>query len=119
MFDRLILVPAPDHDTRVKIFEVHTRDMPLKKVNIKELAKKTEGYSGADIEGLCREAGIIALRENIDAKEIKMDCFNRAMDVIHSSLDEQTIKYYELISKELQGGIDKRKKSDTGVGYYS
>ncbi len=118
-FDRLILVPAPDYETRLKIFEVHTREMPLKKVPIKELAKKTEGYSGADIEGLCREAGIIALRQNKNANEVTMDCFKQAMTVIHSSLDEQTIKYYELISNELQGGIDKRKKSDTDVGYYS
>jgi transitional endoplasmic reticulum ATPase len=93
--------------------------MPLKKVSLKDLAKKTEGYSGADIEGICREAGIIAMRKDKDAKEVNMDCFEKALKVVHSSLDEQTVKYYEMISKELQGGIDKRKKEDTGVGYYS
>ncbi len=118
-FDRLILVSAPDLGTRHKIFEVHTRNMPLKKVSIKELAKRTEGYSGADIESLCREAGIIAMRKDKHAKEVNMHCFEEAMKVVHSSLDEQTVKYYEMISKDLQGGIDKRKERDTGVGYYS
>lgn len=118
-FDRLILVSAPDLENRLQIFEIHTRDMPLKNVALKELAKMTEGYSGADIEGLCREAGILAMRKNENAKEVEMKCFKEAMKVVHCSLDEQTIKYYEMISKELQGGIDKRKKGDTGVGYYT
>ncbi|MEO2152549.1 MAG: AAA family ATPase, partial [Thermococcus sp.] len=49
-FDRLILVPAPDEKARLEIFKVHTRRVPLAEdVDLAELAKKTEGYSGADI----------------------------------------------------------------------
>jgi transitional endoplasmic reticulum ATPase len=118
-FDRLILVPAPDLKTRLNIFEVHTRNMPLKNVSLKQLAKRTESFSGANIEGLCREAGMLALREDKNSKEVTMACFEEALKIVHSSLDEQTIKYYEMISKELQGGIDKRKKEDMGIGYYT
>ncbi|AEH23728.1 CDC48 family AAA ATPase [Pyrococcus yayanosii] len=62
-FDRLILVPAPDERARLEIFRVHTRNMPLAKdVNLEELAKKTEGYTGADIAALVREAALNAMR---------------------------------------------------------
>ncbi|WP_297512250.1 CDC48 family AAA ATPase, partial [Thermococcus sp.] len=48
-FDRLILVPAPDEKARLEIFKVHTRKVPLAEdVNLEELAKRTEGYTGAD-----------------------------------------------------------------------
>jgi len=70
-FDRLILVPAPDEKTRKKIFSVHLKDMSLgKDVNVSTLVKRTKGYTGADINSVCREAGIIALRMNIGAKAV-------------------------------------------------
>ncbi len=55
-FDRLILVPAPDEKARLEIFKVHTRRVPLAgDVDLRELAKKTEGYTGADIAAVVRE----------------------------------------------------------------
>ncbi len=64
-FDKLVYVPAPDETARLAILQVHTKKMPLAKdVDLKAIAKKAEGYSGADLEGLVREAGMIALREN-------------------------------------------------------
>jgi transitional endoplasmic reticulum ATPase len=63
-FDKIIEVPMPDLETRKKIFAVHTSKMPIdKSVDIDELAKITDGFSGADIENLCREAGMEAIRE--------------------------------------------------------
>jgi transitional endoplasmic reticulum ATPase len=51
--DRLIMVPPPDESARVEIMKVHTSNMPLaKNVDIKELAKKMENYTGADIENV-------------------------------------------------------------------
>ncbi|RLE42284.1 ATPase, partial [Candidatus Woesearchaeota archaeon] len=69
-FDRIILCPVPDEKSRLEILKIHTKDMPLKGVNLKELAKKTEGFVGADIEALCREAGMLALREDIKVKYV-------------------------------------------------
>ncbi|MEK0367939.1 MAG: AAA family ATPase, partial [Nitrosopumilus sp.] len=60
-FDRMILTSVPDEKTRLEIFKVHTKGMPLKGVNLESLAEKTEGYAGSDIEAVCREAAIFAL----------------------------------------------------------
>ena len=117
-FDRFIQTPAPDENERLEIFKLHTKNMTLKNVSLTELAKITIGYSGADIEGVSREAGILALRENIEADTVTKKHFNEALKIIQPSLDEGTIKYYEDIAKEIQGGINKRQKDDIGLGYY-
>ncbi len=63
-FDRIIEIGMPDEKARLEIFKVHTRKMPLAKdVKLEELAKETEGFTGADIEAVCREAAMNALRE--------------------------------------------------------
>jgi SpoVK/Ycf46/Vps4 family AAA+-type ATPase len=62
-FDRQVLVPAPDNKARLEVLKIHTKNMPLKGVDITSLSRRTEGYSGADLEALCREAGINAIRE--------------------------------------------------------
>jgi transitional endoplasmic reticulum ATPase len=117
-FDRLVQIPPPAEKERLKIFKIHTKDIPLKNVSIESFAKRTEGYSGADIEGVCREAGIMALREDINAKLVTTRHFNIALELIKPSLDEATIKYYDEIGKEIQGGLNKRQKDDIGLGYY-
>jgi transitional endoplasmic reticulum ATPase len=94
-FDRIILIPVPDEKTRLEIFKVHTKGMPLKEVSLEELAKKTEGYVGADIEAVCREAAIFALRENISSKEVTMKHFNKAMNKVTPSVTEEIEKAYE------------------------
>jgi transitional endoplasmic reticulum ATPase len=82
-FDKLLEVPMPDEPARLLIIKVHTGKMPLAKdVDLETLAKKTEGFSGADVEGMCREAGMFALRENIQAKEVTDEHFLKAMQMI-------------------------------------
>jgi transitional endoplasmic reticulum ATPase len=117
-FDRLVQIPAPDERERLEIFKIHTAHMPLKNVSLTELAKRTEGYSGADIEGVCREAGILALREDINANIVLNEHFEKALKMIKASLDESTLKYYDNIAEEIQGGMNKRQKDDIGLGYY-
>ncbi len=64
-FDKIIEIPVPDEETRLQILKVHTRRMPLATdVKLEELAKLTENYTGAEIENVCREAGMYAIREN-------------------------------------------------------
>ena len=97
-FDRHIKVDAPNEDARLAIFKVHTKDMPLAKdVKLKKLAKNTEGYVGADIEAVCREAAMLALRENIEASEVSAKFFDEAMDKVKPksvSDEEELIQYY-------------------------
>jgi len=86
-FDKLLLIPAPDTASRLEILKVHAKKMPLaKNVDLKELAKRAEGYSGADLEGLCREAGMNALRESLNSKEVSMKNFEAALSAIRPSL---------------------------------
>lgn len=69
-FDLMFELPYPDEKTRQKIFEIHTRNKPLhKNVKIKNLAKATENFSGADIEFVCRKASVQSIRE-IDRKSV-------------------------------------------------
>jgi len=99
-FDRIILTPVPDEKARLKIFEIHTKRMPLENVNLKELVKKTENYVGADIEAVCREAAMHALRKNMDAKKITMEDFKEALKRIKNSITSADIKKYENIEDE-------------------
>ena len=95
-FDRIILIPIPDLKGRKKIFEIYTEKMPKAKgVDIDELAEKTEGYVGADIEGVCREAAMIALREDLNVKSVKMEHFLQALDVVKPSVDKEIEEVYK------------------------
>lgn len=101
-FDKLIYVPAPDEETRLAILKVHAKAMPLKGVSIDKLAERTAGYSGADLEAVCREAGMEALRENIKAKEVSWKHFEAALKKIKQSLAEDVSKKYQKAAEEIR-----------------
>jgi SpoVK/Ycf46/Vps4 family AAA+-type ATPase len=111
-FDRLLYVPTPDEKTRLEIFKIHTKDMPLKGVNLKELAEKTDGFSGADIEALAREAGMDALREDIDTKEIKPKHFEEALKSVGPSITPNLQKHYTSFEDRRRKMQEDRMKSD-------
>jgi len=118
-FDKLILVPVPDERTRLEILKVHTKNMPLDgDISIGELAKEIEGYTGADIEGLCREAALSALRENRKAKKVSMKHFEEAKKSVHPSMDEETARVYERMGQEMEKGISKKEREEISMGYY-
>ncbi|MCX6707420.1 MAG: AAA family ATPase, partial [Candidatus Woesearchaeota archaeon] len=98
-FDRIILTPIPDNKTREKIFEIHAKKMPLKNVDLHKLVDQTEGFVGADIDALCREAAIFALREDIKAKEVTMKDFEEALKKVRPSATTEIEKEY----KDLEG----------------
>ena len=94
-FDRHIKVDTPDKKGRLAIFKVHTSNMPLAKdVNLEKLAKKTENYVGADIESVCREAAMLTLRDNIDATEVTMEYFEKAMEKVKPTESETDLIQY-------------------------
>src|SRR3989344_3668895 len=94
-FDRSILIIPPTKEVRIDILKVHTKEMPLAKlVSITELAERTEGYSGADLEGVCREAAMTALRENLDAKEVAWKHFESALESVKPSLEKEETERY-------------------------
>jgi len=66
-FDLILKLPDSDQDTRIKIFKIHTKGKPLdKNVNLNELAQETEGWTGADIEAMVRQASMKAVKEFIE-----------------------------------------------------
>jgi len=108
-FDELIMVGQPDKEARKEIYSIHTKDMPLEKdVDIEELAEMSEGYVGADIEAICREAAMIALRENRETKKVKREHFMKALEKVHPSVDDEMIEYYKEMANKLGKGIAKR-----------
>ena len=100
-FDRLLYVMAPDLESRIKILEVHTSKMPLANdVSLKHIAQITEGYSGADLENVCREAGMQAIREKMeDIDKIEYKHFEFALSKIKSTLPTEIIEKYEDMAK--------------------
>jgi transitional endoplasmic reticulum ATPase len=101
--DRLLYVEAPETKEREAILKVHTKDMPLaNEVSLKHIAQMTEGYSGADLENVCREAGMQAIRENLDNLErIEQKHFDFALSKINSTLPKEVIEKYMNMAKEI------------------
>jgi len=99
-FDRLLYVPLPDFRARLEIFRIYTKHMPLSDdVNLEELAKMTEGYTGADLEAVCREAAMIAIEDDYKPKPIKMEHFIKALDIVKPQLTERDIREYRAIKE--------------------
>ncbi len=99
-FDRVIYVPPPDFRTRVEILKVHTRNIPLAEdVDIEDLARRTEFYSGADLAAIVREAALNAIRRIVLRKEkiqkVTAEDFEYALTKIRPSLSPEILKYYE------------------------
>jgi len=94
--DKLIFVPAPDFKTREAIFKVHTRRVKLNEdVDINEIVERTEGFSGAEIEGLVREAALLVLDETkMEPAPIKMRHFRKILDKMKPVITEDSIKAY-------------------------
>jgi transitional endoplasmic reticulum ATPase len=113
--DRHIHVPVPDEDARRAILEVHTRNKPLADdVDLDDIAARTEGFVGADIEALAREAAMSASREfvrSVSREEvaesvgnvlITMDHFEQALDEVGPSVTDEVRERYEELQKSFE-----------------
>ena len=113
--DRHVHVPVPDEEARRKIFEVHTQHKPLADdVDLDRLARRTEGYVGADIEAVCREASMAASREfiasvsreevaeSVGNVRVTMDHFDQALDQVRASVTTETRERYDEIEKRFR-----------------
>ncbi len=63
-FDRKIVLELPDIKAREEILKIHLRDKKISKINLRQVAERTPGFSGADLANLCNEAAILAARRN-------------------------------------------------------
>jgi transitional endoplasmic reticulum ATPase len=113
-FDKLVLVGKPDLKARRNILDVHTRKMPLKDVDLDFIAAKTDGYVGADLAALCREAGLVAYRRDHDSENVTMDDFEEALKKIMPSVDSNMFQNYANVEKN----IKKRRSGWDNVPFY-
>jgi len=102
-FDRLIYVPPPDERARLEILKVHTRRMPLAEdVDLADIAKRTEGYTGADLAAVCKEAALAALREVGKPTKVTMRHFLKALEVVKPSVTKEDLVRYQRLAEEFR-----------------
>jgi transitional endoplasmic reticulum ATPase len=102
-FDGVIFVPPPDTNARLEILRVHTRAMPLADdVSLEKLADGTEGFSGADIEGLVREAAMAAVRDDWKAKPVEMKHFEEALGEVRPSFSPDDVKRFLALAEQVK-----------------
>ncbi len=115
-FDRHILISAPDEKGRIEILKVHTKNIPIdKNVDLEEIAKKTKNFSGADLESLCKEATMLALRENIEGKgidKVTKKHFDEILKNMRPSISEKLIKSYEEFEKATHTPLVNKAKAE-------
>ena len=96
-FDRIIRIPLPEEDARMKIMKIHTKGMSVVKgLNYKVLARDTEGFSGADLRALCVEAGMKAIKNK--RSKTTMKDFKEALEKVKGRLNDAEIS-------EPEGGL--------------
>ncbi|MEO6114249.1 MAG: CDC48 family AAA ATPase [Sphingomicrobium sp.] len=102
-FDELIYVGTPDTAGRRRILAIHTADMPLAKdVDLESLARRTERFTGADLEDLVRRAGLTALRRGLDEKKVKMADFEAGLKETRASVTPDMLEEYDRIQETLK-----------------
>ncbi|MHA1780148.1 MAG: CDC48 family AAA ATPase [Candidatus Thorarchaeota archaeon] len=99
-FDSIVFVPPPDKEARLAILKVHTKNMPLHEdVDLEALAEKTEGYSGADLENLTREAAMTAVRGDWKPKPVQMKHFEQAMEEVRPSISHDDLQQFKAMAE--------------------
>ncbi|XP_064620554.1 ATPase family gene 2 protein homolog B-like [Lineus longissimus] len=96
--DRIVYVPAPDEKTRLRILEIHTRKMPTEGLDLVDIAQRTDMFTGADLENLCRETALRALtQDGLETATVKHHHFLETLDVLNPTLTEELLKKYKEI----------------------
>ena len=107
--DLTIFVSPPDEQSRESILQVITRKMLLaKNISLADIAKKADGYSGADLESLCRETAISALNRSTNKLTIKNQDFDSAFNQVKPSINANIISWYESIYEKMSNHLPKR-----------
>lgn len=103
-FDRMLLIGPPDELGRYEVLKIHTAKIPNGvDVDLEELAEMTVGYVGSDLAALCREAAMLAMRE--ESGKVEMRHYREALKKVRPSVEENMASYYERISERFKGGV--------------
>ncbi|MFB6078631.1 MAG: AAA family ATPase, partial [Halarchaeum sp.] len=128
--DRHVHVPVPDEEARRAILEVHTREKPLADdVDLDAVARRTDGFVGADVEALVREATMAATREFVNTVSpeeaadsvgnvrVTMDHFETALREVGASVDEDVREQYEEIEQRFEKAEPVEQERDVGRAF--
>jgi transitional endoplasmic reticulum ATPase len=114
-FDSMVLIGKPDTASRLSILKVHSSKMPLKGVDLEDIARRTDGYVGADLAALCREAALCAYRRDHDAPCVESRDFEKALQEVKPSVKPEVLDSY----KNIESKLKERKDGWEGPGFYS
>jgi transitional endoplasmic reticulum ATPase len=117
-FDELVYVPVPDQAGRLHILRIQTRDMPLAPdVDLEDVARGTQGYTGADLGDVIRRAGLLALRQDLGSATVGRAQFEQALKETRASVTvEMEREYEELRSRLKQQGATQRQPIGFAIG---
>ncbi len=100
----LVYVPPPDERERVEILRIHSSKMPLASdVSISEVAAQCKGYSGADLQSVCRAAAIEAMRRNSETPLVTQQDFASAISQVKPMLTNELENWFSGVEKKLKG----------------
>ena len=117
-FERVLHVPPPDKPARESIMAIHSADMPLSTFSMKDVLGGMEGFTGADIEAVCREAALIAMRAG--KKKVTKGHFEEAISRVRPTVTPEMLEYYSKMEERLTSGLSNIKRTrDTGYGMES
>lgn len=117
-FERVMHIPPPDHASLRKILKIHAKGMPLGKFDLESLADNMENYTGADVEAVCREAALIAMRA--ERKSVAKKHFEEAIARVRPTITPEMLEYYTRLESKLTSGLESiRRNSDTLMGIES
>ncbi len=107
-FERVLHIPPPDKEARAAILKIHIEKMPLGKFSTDDLLSDMDGLTGADIEAVCREAALIAMRAN--KKSVSKSNFIEAISRIRPTVTPDMLEYYSKMEARLTSGISNIKR---------
>ena len=117
-FERVLHVPPPDPEALKSILKIHTADMPIGRFSMDDIAAKLENYTGADIEAVCREAGLIAMRA--EKKTVTKKHFEEAVERVRPTVTDEMMLYYNRMESLLTSGLQSvRRLPDSLAGIES
>ena len=117
-FERVLHVPPPDKPAREAIMKIHSSGMPLSTFSMKDILGGMDGFTGADIEAVCREAALIAMRAG--KKKVTKGHFEDAISRVRPTVTPDMLEYYSKMEERLTSGLSNIKRSrDTGYGIES
>ncbi|MEO2179028.1 MAG: CDC48 family AAA ATPase, partial [Candidatus Poseidoniia archaeon] len=112
-FERVLHIPPPDTAAMKEILKIHTADMPLGRFKINDLASSLQNYTGADIEAICREAALIAMRA--ERKTVSKKHFEQAIERVRPTVTDEMMQYYGRMEAMLTSGLESVRRRPDGL----